>query len=178
MLSEQYSARLLQHVDVVDPEFKKNLLSFYNGVCLRDHDDSPRTEEQFSQYLSRTTLDPNHRTVLTHMMSGDICGFVAGYFAEGFGQENFALREPVPEGSYFYIYGLGSSAKNFTVIMNMINVLLCDVQTDYLLSLVDHNTDIYKRQIYQRRGWIEVMSDLEIAKNSSYFYIPFEQARK
>lgn len=156
-----------------NPDFWLDLVRFYKKVsCRGESDFSP---PDFINGLKAILDSTGGKVVIAVDAEEKICGFIGGYVAN---IENIGMvpGEDVPQGSMYYMFGLGSSAKDLSVRTGLVEEILAEVETDYCLGLVCHKSPIYKRKIYPRRGWIEV--EKSSFPDFSYFYIRREEVIK
>ena len=173
-----YQFQLLSESQLADQQLVAALSDFYNRATIRENTDRIYTVEEFAQEVLLNTINTDGgKIIFATTQTGKICGFVAGYNTD-FNRQNFQLETDVPEGKYFYMFGLGSSESDPSVVLGLATQLLNGVDADFCVGLVSHDAPIYQREIYQRRGWFEVKSNLPVAKDHSYFFIPRKEVLK
>lgn len=178
METEPHFIKDLTPENLNDPFLIQSLLRFYNQVSLRGHNEEPRSPEVFKRNALLTLNNLKGKIVFAIDSQSEICGYVAGYQVFDFCKESYGLEDDVPEGTYYYVYGLGHSSGEIPVLLQMIRTLLSEIEPDYILGLVDHEAAIYKKKFYPLRGWTEVKANTEFAKGSSYFYIKADKVIK
>lgn len=160
---------------LTDADLVGYLCDFYNKATKKENTDRVYTPDEFSTDVLQATIQANGgRIVYARDGNSQVCGFVAGYNTN-FNQKDFQLETPVPEGTYFYLFGLANSTQDPTVLFGLTTTLLEDLKADYCVGLVSHEAPIYKKRVYPLRGWTEIKSGLPIAQGKSYFYIPRQE---
>lgn len=154
-----------------------SLHNFYLQSAVREGAASFYEAEELEEMLLDTLDSPGGRIIIATTPTGEVCGFVGGYDTD-FTQVDFQLDAPVPEGTYFYVYGLQSSTGDPSLIYHLAKQLLEDVKADYCVGHVAHNAPVYQRRIYHKRGWKEVRSNHPTLCQHSYFYIPRKEVIK
>jgi len=157
--------------ELTDERLVVSLCDFYNQAIKRENTERIYAPKEFAENLLLMTLQAEDgKIVYATNKSGAVVGFVGGY-RSNFKREDFLLEMDIPEGKYYYMFGLGSSTGDPRVILGLINAIIDKLDVDYCVGLVSHEAPIYQRGIYQKRGWKEVGSGLPIAEGKSYFYI-------
>jgi len=173
-----YQFQSLSEEQLTEQQLVSSLCDFYNQATVKENTERVYTQEEFAQGVLQDTLQAEGgKIVFAVNQDKEVCGFAAGYNTD-FNRQTFQLERDVPEGTYFYMFGLGNSTNDPSVIFGLVSRLLNGVETDFCVGLVSHDAPIYKRSVYPRRSWTEIKSNLPIAQEKSYFYIRREEVIK